>query len=62
MRAAKTAPEAMVTAVTIARKIAKVPAVVGVCDGFVGNRMLAKRGSRPKSCCSKARCRSRSTP
>ena len=25
----------------VARKIAKVPAVVGVCDGFVGNRMLA---------------------
>jgi 3-hydroxyacyl-CoA dehydrogenase len=42
----KTAPDALVTAVTIARKIAKVPAVVGVCDGFVGNRMLAQRGKQ----------------
>lgn len=46
VRAAKTAPDALVTAVTIARKIAKVPAVVGVCDGFVGNRMLAQRGKQ----------------
>lgn len=46
VRADKTAPDALVTAVTIARKIAKVPAVVGVCDGFVGNRMLAQRGKQ----------------
>ncbi|MET3338098.1 MULTISPECIES: 3-hydroxyacyl-CoA dehydrogenase NAD-binding domain-containing protein [Bradyrhizobium] len=46
VRADKTAPDALVTAVNIARKIAKVPAVVGVCDGFVGNRMLAQRGKQ----------------
>lgn len=46
VRADKTARDALVTAVTIARKIAKVPAVVGVCDGFVGNRMLAQRGKQ----------------
>jgi 3-hydroxyacyl-CoA dehydrogenase len=46
VRAAKTAPDALATAVAIARKIAKVPAVVGVCDGFVGNRMLAQRGKQ----------------
>jgi 3-hydroxyacyl-CoA dehydrogenase len=46
VRAAKTAPDALVTAVSIARKIAKVPAVVGVCDGFVGNRMLHQRGKQ----------------
>ncbi|MDA9466688.1 3-hydroxyacyl-CoA dehydrogenase NAD-binding domain-containing protein [Bradyrhizobium sp. CCBAU 53415] len=46
VRAEKTAPDALVTAVTVARKIAKVPAVVGVCDGFVGNRMLAQRGKQ----------------
>ena len=46
VRAAKTAPDALTTAVSIARKIAKVPAVVGVCDGFVGNRMLAQRGKQ----------------
>jgi 3-hydroxyacyl-CoA dehydrogenase len=43
VRADKTAPDALMTAVAVARKIAKVPAVVGVCDGFVGNRMLAQR-------------------
>ena len=46
VRADKTAPDALTTAVSIARKIAKVPAVVGVCDGFVGNRMLAQRGKQ----------------
>ncbi|MBB5048227.1 3-hydroxyacyl-CoA dehydrogenase [Rhodopseudomonas rhenobacensis] len=46
VRADKTAPDALLTAVAIARKIAKVPAVVGVCDGFVGNRMLAARGKQ----------------
>jgi 3-hydroxyacyl-CoA dehydrogenase len=43
VRAATTAPDALMTAVSISRKIAKVPAVVRVCDGFVGNRMLAQR-------------------
>jgi 3-hydroxyacyl-CoA dehydrogenase len=32
--------------VAIAKRIAKVPAVVGVCDGFVGNRMLAARSKQ----------------
>src|SRR6266481_2154257 len=46
VRAARTAPDALTTAVAVARRIAKVPAVVGVCDGFVGNRMLAQRGKQ----------------
>ena len=46
VRAEKTAPDALTTAVAVARKIAKVPAVVGVCDGFVGNRMLAQRSKQ----------------
>jgi 3-hydroxyacyl-CoA dehydrogenase len=46
VRAEKTAPDALMTAVAIAKKIAKVPAVVGVCDGFVGNRMLAARSKQ----------------
>jgi len=46
VRGEKTAPDALVTAVNIAKKIAKVPVVVGVCDGFVGNRMLAARGKQ----------------
>ena len=46
VRAEKTAPDALLTAVAVAKRIAKVPAVVGVCDGFVGNRMLAQRGKQ----------------
>ncbi len=46
VRAEKTAPDALATAVAVAKRIAKVPVVVGVCDGFVGNRMLAARGKQ----------------
>ena len=46
VRGEKTAPDALMTAVTVAKRIAKVPVVVGVCDGFVGNRMLAARGKQ----------------
>lgn len=46
VRGEKTAPDALMTAVSIAKRIAKVPVVVGVCDGFVGNRMLAARGKQ----------------
>ena len=46
VRGAKTAPDVLMTAVAIAKKIAKVPVVVGVCDGFVGNRMLAARSKQ----------------
>jgi len=46
VRGEKTAPDVLMTAVAIAKKIAKVPVVVGVCDGFVGNRMLAQRGKQ----------------
>jgi len=40
VRGAETAPETLATAIAIGRKLGKVPAVVGVCHGFVGNRML----------------------
>ena len=40
VRAAKTRPEVLATAMTIARKIGKTAVVAGVCDGFIGNRML----------------------
>jgi len=46
VRADKTAPDVLMTAVAIAKRIGKVPAVVGVCDGFVGNRMLAARSKQ----------------
>jgi 3-hydroxyacyl-CoA dehydrogenase len=46
VRGAKTVPDALATAVSIARRIEKVPVVVGVCHGFVGNRMLSQRATQ----------------
>jgi 3-hydroxyacyl-CoA dehydrogenase len=43
VRGAKTSPEVYATAMKVGKKTGKVPVLVGVCDGFVGNRMLAKR-------------------
>jgi 3-hydroxyacyl-CoA dehydrogenase len=43
VRGAKTADDVKATVMKIGKKIGKVPVMVGVCDGFVGNRMLAKR-------------------
>ncbi len=44
VRGAKTAPDVLVTSLALGRKLGKLPVTVGVCYGFVGNRMLAKRG------------------
>jgi len=46
VRAAKTSPEAIVTAMAVGRKIGKVPVISGNCDGFIGNRMVAKRSAQ----------------
>jgi 3-hydroxyacyl-CoA dehydrogenase len=43
VRGAKTAKPALATAMAVARRLRKVPVAVGVCYGFVGNRMLAQR-------------------
>jgi 3-hydroxyacyl-CoA dehydrogenase len=40
VRAAKTRPEVLATALSVARKIGKTAVVSGVCDGFIGNRMI----------------------
>jgi 3-hydroxyacyl-CoA dehydrogenase len=40
-----TSHEALATAIALGRKLGKVPVVVGNCDGFVGNRMLARRST-----------------
>ena len=45
VRGRETAPDVIATALALGRKIAKVPVVVGVCHGFVGNRMLAARSA-----------------
>ena len=44
VRGAKTAKTVVATAMSVGRRINKVPVLVGVCDGFVGNRMLYQRG------------------
>ena len=43
VRGEKTSHEALATAIAVGRRIGKVVAIVGVCDGFVGNRMLHRR-------------------
>jgi len=43
VRGAKTAPDVLATGIDLGRRLGKVPVVVGVCRGFVGNRMLARR-------------------
>ncbi|HEY6642450.1 3-hydroxyacyl-CoA dehydrogenase NAD-binding domain-containing protein [Povalibacter sp.] len=42
VRGAKTAPDVLATAMQLAKKIKKVAVVAGVCDGFIGNRMLER--------------------
>ncbi|WP_313338034.1 3-hydroxyacyl-CoA dehydrogenase NAD-binding domain-containing protein [Stutzerimonas nitrititolerans] len=44
VRGARTSPEVLASAMAIGRKLKKVAVVVGVCDGFVGNRMLFQYG------------------
>src|SRR3954469_18771618 len=43
VRGAKTAPDVLMTAMQLAKRIGKVAVVAGVCYGFIGNRMLMPR-------------------
>ena len=43
VRGERTAKDVIATAMQIGRKVGKIPVLVGVCHGFVGNRMLAQR-------------------
>jgi 3-hydroxyacyl-CoA dehydrogenase len=43
VRGAKTSPDVLLTAMTLGKRIKKVPVVAGVCHGFIGNRMLMPR-------------------
>ncbi len=40
VRGARTSPETIATVMKLSKKLGKVGVLVGVCDGFVGNRML----------------------
>ncbi|MBI2749870.1 MAG: enoyl-CoA hydratase/isomerase family protein [Burkholderiales bacterium] len=44
VRGAKTAKDVMATVMTVAKKIKKTAVVSGVCDGFIGNRMIEQYG------------------
>ncbi|HSE92896.1 MAG TPA: 3-hydroxyacyl-CoA dehydrogenase NAD-binding domain-containing protein, partial [Methylomirabilota bacterium] len=46
VRGAKTSKTTVATAMAVGRRINKVPVLVGVCYGFVGNRMLHQRGQQ----------------
>ena len=45
VRGDKTAPDVLATCMAMAKTIKKIGVVSGVCDGFIGNRMLAKYGA-----------------
>src|SRR5450631_2710718 len=45
VRGAKTGKDVLATAMRLAKTIGKVAVVSGVCDGFIGNRMLARYGA-----------------
>ena len=44
VRAKHTSDAVVATSMDLAKKIGKVAALAGVCPGFIGNRMLARRG------------------
>ncbi len=45
VRGTHTAPDVLATCMALAKSIGKVAVVSGVCDGFIGNRMLARYGA-----------------
>ena len=44
--ARRTSPDTILTAMAVGRAIGKVPVYSGNCDGFIGNRMVAKRSAQ----------------
>jgi 3-hydroxyacyl-CoA dehydrogenase len=45
VRGAQTTPDVLATCMALAKRIKKIAVVSGVCDGFIGNRMLARYGA-----------------
>ncbi len=46
VRGRKTAKDVLATTMKLGKRLKKVPVVSGVCDGFIGNRMLEKYGQQ----------------
>ncbi len=62
VRGAKTAKDVLATSLSVAKQIKKIGVVAGVCDGFIGNRMLnAYFRQMGFLLDDRGRCRSRST-
>jgi 3-hydroxyacyl-CoA dehydrogenase len=49
VRGDRTAPDVLATALAVGRQAGKVAVVVGVCHGFVGNRMLGARNDESEA-------------
>jgi 3-hydroxyacyl-CoA dehydrogenase len=49
VRGRATAPDVLATVLGLSKRIGKAPVMVGVCRGFVGNRMLAARGAEQEA-------------
>ena len=49
VRGDKSADDVIATSMALSKRIGKAPALVGVCNGFVGNRMLAMRGAQAQN-------------
>ena len=49
VRGAKTSKPVIATSMQLAKRIGKIAALVGVCHGFVGNRMLAARQAQAQA-------------
>jgi 3-hydroxyacyl-CoA dehydrogenase len=49
VRAKKTRPDVLATVLSLARRIGKTAVVSGVCDGFIGNRMINQYSSQAMS-------------
>jgi 3-hydroxyacyl-CoA dehydrogenase len=46
VRGAKTAKDVLATTMKLGKTLKKVPVISGVCDGFIGNRMVEKYGQQ----------------
>jgi 3-hydroxyacyl-CoA dehydrogenase len=61
VRGAKTDDDVLATVMALAKMIKNVAVVTAVTFGFIGNRMLRQRQTKPPNCCSQAQAPSRST-
>jgi 3-hydroxyacyl-CoA dehydrogenase len=58
VRGAKTAKDVIATAMKIGKQTGKIPVLVGVCWGFVGNRIIAQRADEGQELAFEGACRS----